>query len=202
MARPRKPVNQFETMLQIEPARRAGGGRPKGKLPSNIDVTATEAAQIIKKTSGALMRDAGYTAAEVEFQDLQLISMVDMGIRQTTAANVLDIKPMQASRIMKKLRTNARFRQKVEALRERLRQNYVNATVATLPVISEIEQKALAEYKDDPKLAIDKPKLLRDLRSVAGVQVDAVVVQQNSVSNVMIDRLQVLIQGDVDDEKK
>jgi hypothetical protein len=184
---------EIETALRVEPARR---GRPKGKL-GDVDVTAIEAAEIVQQTSGALMLDAGYTAQEVEFQDLQLISMVDMGAKQTTAAKVLGIKPMQASRIMKKLRTNARFRQKVEALRERLRQNYINHTVATLPVLAEIEQKALSEYKSDPKLAIEKPKLLRDLRTVAGAQLPDGVTVQNTINNVVIDSLQALIQADL-----
>ncbi len=106
-AKPRE-MNNIETALQTQPARR---GRPKGILGS-VDVTAAEAAVVVAETSGALMRDAGYTAQAVEFQDLQLITMVDMGIKPTTAGNVLGIKPMQASRTMKKLRTNPRFRQK------------------------------------------------------------------------------------------
>jgi hypothetical protein len=194
MARKRKPRSEIETSLQVTPARR---GRPKGKL-GDVDVTSTEAAEIVKETSGALMQDAGYTAAEVEFQDLQLISMSDMGIKPTTAGRVLGIKPMQVSRTMKKLRTNARFRQKVEALRERLKQNYINHTVATLPVLAEIEQKALNEYKSDPKLAIEKPKLLRDLRTVAGAQLPDGAVVQNTVNTVVIEQLQALIKAGVD----
>ena len=182
----------IETQLRTQPPRRR---RPSGRAPAG-DVSKREAGEVVAETSAALLRDAGYTMESLEFKDLQLITMVDMGIQQTTAAKILGQSAMWGTRIAKKLRTSARFRQRVDAFRERLRQNYVNATVAALPVISQIEQKALAQYQADPMLAVERPRLLKDLRTVAGVQAD-VVVQQGSVSNIMIDQLQLLIQGDV-----
>ena len=48
-------------------------------------------------------------------------------------------------------------------------QRYKSVCKLRLPQVAEIEGKALQEYEDNPKLAIDKPQLLKQVKQGAGV---------------------------------
>jgi len=55
------------------------------------------------------------------------------------------------------------------AFQTRLLEAYKGATVATLPKVLQVRNKALGLYLDDPELAINKPKMLESIERVAGV---------------------------------
>jgi hypothetical protein len=171
-----------------------GRGRPKNdEAPPafvskhNMELLALDAGKITLAEHGC--------ASDPEYQDLLLMRLVEQGIPRSRAAELVGYKSRtQGTRVMEKARRNPRFKAKLIELHDRMREAYIGSKVASLPILSEIESAALEEYKADPRLAIEKPKLLRDLRIVSGVQTPEGAVQNNLSIN--IEALQRVMQED------
>ena len=67
---------------------------------------------------------------------------------------------------------NPDIRQSIERIVDKMPERYRQVCKLRLAQISEIEAEALREYQDNPKLAIDKPQLLKQVKQGASVLSD------------------------------
>jgi hypothetical protein len=191
----REGLNEVETALVVQAARRGGPGRPKnGSIPA--EVCKEDRAQLALTVGAATLEQAGYKSNDPEYRHLLLVRLVEQGVSPSVAAIQAGFESKaQGMKIMAKARNNPRFKKKLDDLHAVMRQSYIDSKVATLPQLSGIEAAALKEYEADPTLAIHKPKLLRDLMIVAGVQAPNGAVIDNSVTNIQLENLQAFIQN-------
>jgi hypothetical protein len=67
---------------------------------------------------------------------------------------------------------NPEIRRSIERIVDKMPDRYRQVCKLRLAQISEIEAEALREYQDNPKLAIDKPQLLKQVKQGASVLSD------------------------------
>jgi hypothetical protein len=190
----RKHENEVLRTMKSDPIKR---GRPK-KEDAPPAFVSKHNMELLALDSGKIMLAEHGCTSDPEYQDLLLMRLVEQGIPRSRAAELVGYKSRtQGTRVMEKARRNPRFKAKLIELHDRMREAYIGSKVASLPMLSEIESAALEEYKADPRLAIEKPKLLRDLRIVSGVQDSGGVIQNNLSIN--IEALQKIVKGDFSD---
>lgn len=71
--------------------------------------------------------------------------------------------------LVQKYSNQPKLRQRVDEILNLFPEQYRAVCKLRLPQIAEIEAKALGEYEDKPRLAIDKPQLLKQLKQGSGV---------------------------------
>jgi hypothetical protein len=87
----------------------------------------------------------------------------------------------------KKFQKDSEFAQSVLEFFNSFPDKYRTFAKSTLLPIAQIEQSALVEYAKDPKLAINKPQLLKQLKQGAGVlESDTPAVQTISVKTINV----------------
>jgi len=78
-------------------------------------------------------------------------------------------------KIVEKYKKQPKLRQSVDQILNMFPDRYRAVCKMRLPQIAEIEGKALQEYEDNPKLAIDKPQLLKQVKQGGGVDLSEAV---------------------------
>ncbi len=91
-----------------------------------------------------------------------------LGCSIKAAADLSNTSVSYAYNMVQKYRKLPKWRQSVDEFFGDLPARYQNLCKARLIEISDIEAGALAAYRDDKTLAIEKPKLLADIKRAAG----------------------------------
>jgi hypothetical protein len=97
-------------------------------------------------------------------------------------------KSYASSGVYQKLKKSERLQTKIMQAGPMLARSYRRFTQAALPEIAEIEANALGEYRKDPKLAITRPALLKQVKIAAGVLNDD---QRPPTPKINIGKLQI-----------
>jgi hypothetical protein len=105
-----------------------------------------------------------------------------LGLPPQIAAKACDYHPDYGYKLDKKFRNDQKLRALVERITDCIPEQYKALCKLRLVDVAEIETKALAEYRDNPKLAIDKPQLLKQLKQGSGVLSDDDVRPVNVVN--------------------
>jgi hypothetical protein len=92
-----------------------------------------------------------------------------LGLSPQIAAKACDYHPDYGYKLDKKFRNDHNLRSLAEKITGSIPEQYKALCKLRLVDVAEIETRALAEYKDNPKLAIDKPQLLKQVKQGAGV---------------------------------
>ena len=95
-----------------------------------------------------------------------------LGIPPRIAARACNYNQDYGYKLDRKFREDLNLRTRIEQITGTIPEQYKSLCKLRLIDIAEIEGKALAEYKQDPKLAISKPQLIKQLKQVAGVLAD------------------------------
>lgn len=72
-------------------------------------------------------------------------------------------------RLLNKYRNQPKIRESLKRFINDLPDDYRNVCALRLPQVAAIEGKVLQKYEKDPKLAIDKPQLLKQIKQGAGI---------------------------------
>ena len=96
-------------------------------------------------------------------------------------------------RLMRKYRTNARFRQEVAQISGFFPEWYISTTKLKAPRLANLDDKVLDKYEDEIELAIKHPQALKQIKQTAGVlpNDNPQVIHET----VNIDKLQMIVQN-------
>ena len=109
------------------------------------------------------------------------------GIDTQLSAKIAGYNSQYGYKLIEKYRNTPKIRHTLEAFVNSMPDDYRLMCKLRLPQVAEIERKALAEYQDKPKLAIDKPALLKQVKQGAGVLVDD---DRPAIQFINVERLQ------------
>ena len=96
-----------------------------------------------------------------------LYRMFDLPIR--TCAILAGYNKDYGYKLVAEYQNSPKIRYTIEKTINNMPEAYRSVCKMRLAQIAEIEGKAMSEYKDNPKLAIDKPQLLKQVKQGAGV---------------------------------
>jgi hypothetical protein len=122
-------------------------------------------------------------------QKFHLYRMFNLPIR--TCAILAGYNKDYGYKLVAEYRKSPKIRHTIEQIINDMPEAYRSVCKMRLVQIAEIEGKAMVEYKDDPKLAIHKPQLLKQVKQGAGVLGDdeqrpLPVIDIKSVQNLMV----------------
>ena len=105
-------------------------------------------------------------------------------------------------KLVREYKDDTNVRQRVEKIINDMPNAYRNVCKLRLMKVSEIEGKALQEYDDDPKLAIDKPQLLKQVKKGAGVELGDQAQAPQTISIEQVTLIQNMVRENtrLDDE--
>ena len=109
-----------------------------------------------------------------------------LGLPPQIAAKACDYHPDYGYKLDKKFRNDQKLRSLVKRITGAIPEQYKALCKLRLVDIAEIEMKALAEYKENSLLAIEKPQLLKQIKQGAGVLLDEDARPVNLVNIVAI----------------
>jgi hypothetical protein len=124
-----------------------------------------------------------------------------------TCAKLAGYKPSYGYQLVREYRNNPKVAQGVERILSDMPEAYRSVCRLRLAQVSDIEGKALDEYADDPKLAIEKPQLLKAVKAAAGVEfgekddVQPITINIKSIEKVQVAMADVLTKR-LQDSKK
>ena len=95
--------------------------------------------------------------------------------------------------LVQKYREQPNVRHRVDEILNMFPERYKSVCKLRLPQIAEVEAKALDEYAENPRLAIDKPQLLKHLKQSASV-LDADVQYQGPTTIQVANIQQLMLQ--------
>lgn len=121
-----------------------------------------------------------------------------LGLADNTASKLAGYSEQYGYQLNQKWRNNPKWREGLVAKMSKMPDAYRLLCQARLPVVGEIEGKGLEEYLKDPKKAIEKPGLLRDIKRAGGVDLSESDVAK-PVTMVNIQKMQVACQKTVGD---
>ena len=86
------------------------------------------------------------------------------GLSPRASARLCNYNEDYGYKLDRKFREDQNLRSRIEQITGSIPEQYKSLCKLRLIDIAEIEGKALAEYKQDPKLAISKPQLIKQLK--------------------------------------
>jgi hypothetical protein len=100
----------------------------------------------------------------------QLIGYLIFGMDFRTAAEKAGYSKSYANGpLYRAVKHNKSFRKIIDDITGKAAERFRQVSQLRLPAIAEIERQALEEYMANPKLAIDKPQLMKHMKQAAGV---------------------------------
>jgi len=125
-------------------------------------------------------------------QRFHMYRMFNLPIK--TCAKLSGYKPSYGYQLVREYRDNPNVARRVQQIISDMPESYRSICRLRLAQVSEIEGKALDEYEDNPKLAIDKPQLLKQVKQAGGVDLGEKDVPQATTINIeAIERVQVMM---------
>jgi hypothetical protein len=90
-----------------------------------------------------------------------------LGSPVTTCAQLAGYSKAYGQKLISKYKHNPKLRNRIDEIAGMMPERFRTLTQPRLATICEIEGAALQKYLDSPELAINKPKLLRDMKIAA-----------------------------------
>jgi hypothetical protein len=112
------------------------------------------------------------------------------GLSPKISARLCNYNEDYSYKLDRKFREDHNLRARIEQITGSIPEQYKALCKLRLVEVADIEGKAMAEYKDNPKLAIDKPQLLKQVKQGAGVLSDD---DQPAPTFINIERIQALM---------
>ena len=140
-------------------------------------------------------------------QRFHMYRMFNLPIK--TCAKLAGYKPSYGYQLVREYRDNPNVARTVQQIISDMPEAYRSVCRLRLAQVAEIEGKALDEYEGDPKLAIDKPQLLKQVKQAGGVDLneqDQTVKQTINIKSIekvqvmVADMLKKRLEGDTDTE--
>jgi hypothetical protein len=103
-------------------------------------------------------------------QRFHMYRMFNLPIK--TCAKLAGYSDEYGYQLVREYKYNPKVRHSVEQILSDMPEAYRSVCRIRLPQIANIEGKALQEYENDPKLAIDKPQLLKQVKQAGGVDLN------------------------------
>jgi hypothetical protein len=94
------------------------------------------------------------------------------GLPPRISARLCNYNEDYGYKLDRKFREDQNLRTRIEQITGSIPEQYKALCKLRLVEVADIEGKAMAEYQENPKLAIDKPQLLKQVKQVAGVLSD------------------------------
>lgn len=126
------------------------------------DLIATEAEKIV--------RNVAIYKGSTRKQQFYMYHMFNLPIN--LCAKLCGYKPGYGYQLNRELKNDPKVRQSVEQILSDMPKAYRSICKARLLQIANIEGKGLNEYENNPKLTIDKPQLLKQIKQGAGVNLN------------------------------
>ena len=92
-----------------------------------------------------------------------------LGIPPQIAAKLCDYHPDYGYKLDRKFREDHNLRAHIAEITSQIPDQYGELCKLRLLSMAEIEGAALETYRENPKLALDKPQLLKQIKQAAGV---------------------------------
>ena len=92
-----------------------------------------------------------------------------LGLPPGLSATLCNYNKDYGYKLDKKFKEDLNLRARIGRITGQIPEQYKALCELRLVDVAEIEGKAMAEYKENPKLAIDKPQLLKQVKQGAGV---------------------------------
>jgi len=125
-------------------------------------------------------------------QRFHMYRMFNLPIK--TCAKLSGYKPSYGYQLVREYRNNPNVARSVQQIISDMPEAYRSICRLRLAQVSEIEGKALDEYEDDPKLAIEKPQLLKQVKQAGGVDLGEKDTPPATTINIKaIERVQVMM---------
>ena len=99
-----------------------------------------------------------------------------------TCADLSGYSESYSYKLVEKYKDRPSTRTQVDRILNAFPEHYRAICRLRLPQIAEIDGKALDEYGKDPRLAVDKPQLLKQLKQCAGIDMNEVAPTKNVVT--------------------
>ena len=115
-----------------------------------------------------------------------------LGMPPQIAAKLCDYHPDYGYKLDRKFREDQNLRTRIAKITGQIPSQYAELCKLRLLSMAEIEGAALETYRDNPKLAIDKPQLLKQIKQAAGVlnhdddQRTPITVNVKELQNLMV----------------
>jgi len=125
-------------------------------------------------------------------QRFHMYRMFNLPIK--TCAKLAGYKPSYGYQLVREYRDNPIVARTVQQIISDMPEAYRTVCRLRLAQVSDIEGKALDEYEDNPKLAIDKPQLLKQVKQGGGVDLSEKDTPQTTTINIKaIEKVQVMV---------
>ena len=125
-------------------------------------------------------------------QRFHMYRMFNLPIK--TCAKLSGYKPSYGYQLVREYRDNPNVARRVQQIISDMPEAYRSICRLRLAQVSDIEGKALEEYEDNPKLAIDKPQLLKQVKQAGGVDLGETGTEKPLTINIeKIERVQLAI---------
>lgn len=132
----------------------------KNKALIPIDVAEEVVTNVLRENTDDKDRQAKYFLYRI------------LGLPPGLSATLCNYNRDYGYKLDRKYREDLNLRARIGRITNQIPEQYKALCKLRLVDIAEIEGKAMAEYKDNPKLAIDKPQLLKQVKQGAGVLSD------------------------------
>jgi len=120
------------------------------------------------------------------------------GLTQEMAAEMAGYNKNSGARLDARYKESAKLRQKVDNLVNTFADGYRKTLRSWLPQMARIDGAVINEYLANPKLAIDKPQALKQLKQAAGISFEEQVPKQATINIGQLNVLQKMIGDDLD----
>jgi len=115
------------------------------------------------------------------------------GIPTQTASSMVGFTPSYGYKLLKRYRNDTKLRHTLEQFVSQMPDDYRTLCRLRLPDVAEIEQAAIQEYKNDPKLAIRQPQLLKQVKQAGGVDLNESVMP--TPRTISIEQINIALYG-------
>jgi hypothetical protein len=115
-----------------------------------------------------------------------------LGLPPRISASLCNFNQDYGYKLDRKFREDLNLRARISKITGSIPEQYENLCKLRLVDVAEIDGKALAEYRNDPKLAIQKPQLLKQIKQAAKVLADD---DKPTTVFVNIEKMQAIMRG-------
>lgn len=120
------------------------------------------------------------------------------GLTQEMASEMAGYNKNSGARLDARYKESSELRQKIDNLVGTFADGYRKTLRSWLPQMARIDGAVINEYLNDPKLAIDKPQALKQLKQAAGISFEEQIPKQPTVNIQSMQILQQTISSDLE----
>jgi len=170
--------------------------KPKKKTPGKKSKIIDDNKDLIPvDTAEEIVANVLQTKGEDDRQSKYFLYRM-LGLSPKIAARLCNYNEDYGYKLDRKFREDLNLRARIEQITGVIPEQYRALCKLRLLEVAEIEGKAMTEYKSNPKLAIDKPQLLKQVKQVAGLLPDDDVPKPSTINIKAVQNLMLQIQNE------